>query len=598
MKVRYFPWRIQQLDIPAGDSQTQVTIYYSDTTAPYVLKRESVTTDAGGKNILGQPTFEVMAIDLPWKIRDDIKSVACIKTVQRHAKGTVTSLAMTSAAVPGGIVFQTSKETDPGGRMTRRSVLELVNYGLHAEDERSRPARPQASAARQVEFPCGGVVRISPLALWEGAGGEGLVDCTEKCDANLTNRPHPSSPLKYSRNRDMMSPSQSTGGTTMALGKRQDEQQEMWVATTSLPKSEGHVFYRKLNEVLAEAKFDRTVERMCQPYYHTHRGRPSIPPGVYFRMLLVGYFEGIGSQRGIAWRCGDSLSLRQFLGIPLTEETPDHSSLTRVRDRLPLEVHAAVFQWVLKLVAEKGLLRGKTVAVDATTLEANAAMKSIVRRDSGEDWNEYLRRLLQEEQGVENPTDEELRRFDKQRKDKKVSNAEWQSPTDPDSRIAKMKDGRTHLAYKAEHVVDLKTEVVLAASIRHADEADTDTMVDSVVEAQLNLSEAGIDVEIEEAVADKGYHATDTLELADWLGVRTYIPERKTQGKGRRNWEGVPEEKRRAVLNNRRRTQGRGASGCSVCGANWWNAVSPMCARRAVPGEVGFAGSRRCKSVT
>ena len=342
----------------------------------------------------------------------------------------------------------------------------------------------------------------------------------------------------------------------MALGKRQEEQQEMWVATTSLPKSEGHVFYRKLNEVLAEAKFDRTVERMCQPYYHTHRGRPSIPPGVYFRMLLVGYFEGIGSQRGIAWRCGDSLSLRQFLGIPLTEEAPDHSSLTRVRDRLPLEVHTAVFQWVLKLVAEKGLLRGKTVAVDATTLEANAAMKSIVRQDSGEDWNEYLRRLLQEEQGVENPTDEEIRRFDKQRKDKKVSNAEWQSPTDPDSRIAKMKDGRTHLAYKAEHVVDLKTEVVLAASIRHADEADTDTMVDSVMEAQLNLSEAGIDVEIEEAVADKGYHATDTLELADWLGVRTYIPERKTQGKGRRNWEGVPEEKRRAVLNNRRRTRG------------------------------------------
>ena len=282
----------------------------------------------------------------------------------------------------------------------------------------------------------------------------------------------------------------------MALGKRQDEQQEMWVATTSLPKSEGHVFYRKLNEVLAEANFDRTVERMCQPYYHTHRGRPSIPPGVYFRMLLVGYFEGIGSQRGIAWRCGDSLWLRQFLGIPLTEEASDHSSLTRVRDRLPLEVYLFSFF---------------TLLFSYIYFLSNAAMKSIVRQDTGEDWNEYLRRLLQEEQGVENPTDEEIRRFDKQRKDKKVSNAEWQSPTDPASRIAKMKDGRTHLAYKAEYVVDLKTEVVLAASIRHADEADTDTMVDSVMEAQLNLSEAGIDVEIEEAVADKGYHATDTF---------------------------------------------------------------------------------------
>jgi transposase len=342
----------------------------------------------------------------------------------------------------------------------------------------------------------------------------------------------------------------------MALGKRRDEQQEMWVATTSLPKSEGHAFYRKLNRLLAEAHFDRTVENLCEPHYHTQLGRPSIPPGVYFRMLLVGYFEGIGSQRGIAWRCGDSLSLREFLGVPLTEETPDHSSLTRVRDRLPLEVHEAVFRLVLGLAAEKGLLKGKTVAVDSTNLEANAAMKSIVRRDTGEDWNDYLRRLLKEEQGIENPTDEELRRFDRQRKDKRVSNEEWVSSTDPQSRIAKMKDGRTHLAYKAEHVVDLETEVVLAASIRKADEADTDTIVDSVIEAQANLSEAGIEVEIKEAVADKGYHATDTLELADSLDIRTYIPERKRQGNGKRNWGDVPEEKRRAVLNNRRRTRG------------------------------------------
>ena len=340
----------------------------------------------------------------------------------------------------------------------------------------------------------------------------------------------------------------------MALGKRRDEQQEMWVATTSLPKSEGHVFYRKLNRVLAEAGFDHAVEETCEPYYHSHLGRPSIPPGVYFRMLLVGYYEGLGSQRGIAWRCGDSLSLREFLGIPLTEDTPDHSSLTRVRDRLPLEVHMTVFQWVLMLAAEKGLLRGKTVAVDATTLEADAAMKSIVRRDTGEDWKEYLRRLMQEQEGVENPSDEDLRRFDRQRKDKRVSNEEWMSKTDPDSRIAKMKDGRTHLAYKAEHVVDLQTELVLAASICHADEGDADTMVDSVMEAQTNLSEAGIDVGIDEAVADKGYHATDTLELADWLGIRTYIPERKIKGK--RKWHDVPEAKRRAVLNNRRRVRG------------------------------------------
>lgn len=342
----------------------------------------------------------------------------------------------------------------------------------------------------------------------------------------------------------------------MALGKRRDEQQEMWVATTNLPKSEGHAFYGKLNRLLAEADFDRTIETICASHYHNQLGRPSIPPGIYFRMLLVGYFEGIGSQRGIAWRCADSLSLRAFLGVPLTEDTPDHSSLTRVRDRLPLEIHSAVFQLVLQLLRDKGLLKGKTVAVDSTNLEANAAMKSIVRRDTGEDWNDYLRRLLKEEQGIENATDEELRRFDRQRKNKRVSNEEWVSSTDSDSRIARMKDGRTHLAYKAEHVVDLETEAVLAASIRPADEADVDTMVDSVMEAQTNLLEAGIKVEIEEAVADKGYHATDTLELADSLGIRSYIPERKQKGNSKRNWQGVAEEKRRAVLGNRRRTRG------------------------------------------
>jgi transposase len=340
----------------------------------------------------------------------------------------------------------------------------------------------------------------------------------------------------------------------MALGRRRSEQQEGWVATTDLPKSQGHVFYRKLNEILAEAGFDRWVEQECRPYYHSRLGRPSIPPGVYFRMLLVGYFEGIGSQRGIAWRCGDSLSLREFLGIRLMESPPDHSSLTRVRDRLPLEVHASVFQWVLKLAAEQGLLRGKTVAVDTTTLEANAAMKAIVRRDTGADWNEYLRGLMQEEEGVENPTDEELRRFDRKRKDKRVSNQKWMSRTDPDSRIAKMKDGRTHLAYKAEHVIDLDTELVLAASIHHADEGEADSLVESVMEAQANITEAGIATEIEEAVADKGYHATDTLERADAENIRTYIPERKLKGK--RKWKNVSAAARRAFFNNRRRTRG------------------------------------------
>jgi hypothetical protein len=273
-------------------------------------------------------------------------------------------------------------------------------------------------------------------------------------------------------------------------------------------------------------------------------------------MLLVGYFEGIGSQRGIAWRCSDSLSLREFLGLAAMESSPDHSSLTRVRERLPLEVHEAVFRFVLRIAAEKKLLSGKTVAVDSTTLEASAAMKTIVRHDTGEDWKAYLKRLMQEQGLIEEddePTDEELRRFDKQRKDKKVSNEEWGSKTDPDSRIAKLKDGRTHLAYKAENVVDLKTDLVLAAEIYHADDGDARTLVDSVMAAQHHLSQAGLKHSIDEVAADKGYHAAEALELAEGLSLRTYIPE--PQRKHERTWTDKPEGYERAVTNNRRRTK-------------------------------------------
>ena len=189
-----------------------------------------------------------------------------------------------------------------------------------------------------------------------------------------------------------------------------------------------------------------------------------------------------------------------------------------------------MFVWVLALAQEKKLLKGKTVGVDSTTLEANAAMKSIVRSDTGEDWKEYLTRLMKEEGLIEDdddpPSDEELRKFDKARKDKKVSNDEWNSPTDPDSRIARMKDGTTHLAYKAEHVVDLDTEMILAAEIYHADYHDTATLEDSLHQAQINQQEAGSEQEIKDAVADKGYHGARTLaNLREHTPYRTYIPE-------------------------------------------------------------------------
>jgi transposase len=339
----------------------------------------------------------------------------------------------------------------------------------------------------------------------------------------------------------------------MALGKRKREQQAAWVATTDLPKSPGHPFYKKLNALFAEADFDVWLEALCAPYYSVDRGRESIPPGVYFRMILVGYFEGISSQRGIAWRCSDSRSLAEFLGVPVDEETPDHSSLSRIHGRLSLEVHEAMFAFVLKLAAQKKLLSGKTVAVDSTMLEADAAMKSIVRRATGEDWKTYLRGLA-EEAGLENPTDDELRRFDKNRKNKKVSNDEWVSPNDPESRITRMKDGTTHAAYKAEHVVDLDTDLVLAAVIYPADQVDTDTLAESVVQAQINVIQAESPANIEEAVADKGYHAAATLAVVnETLQVRTYIPEpqRKTPWK----WSARPAAERRAVTTNRRRVR-------------------------------------------
>jgi transposase len=270
----------------------------------------------------------------------------------------------------------------------------------------------------------------------------------------------------------------------MAMGKRKRRQDALFVASEDLARSPGHPFYRKLNELLAEAGFDRWLERRCEQYYETEekRGQPSIPPGVYFRMLLIGYFEGLDSQRGIAWRCADSRSLAQFLGYGPTEATPDHSTLTNTRQRLPPEVFDEVFQFVLKIAAARKLIDGRTVGVDSTTLEANAAMKSIVRRDTGEDWKQHVARLMREEGVIEKehePTDEEVRRYDKGRKNKKVSNEDWVSPNDAEARITQLKDGRTHLAYKAEHVVDLKTELVLAAEIRPGDAADTATLCDS-----------------------------------------------------------------------------------------------------------------------
>jgi transposase len=337
----------------------------------------------------------------------------------------------------------------------------------------------------------------------------------------------------------------------MALGKRKPKQDELFIPTAELATGPGHPFYSKLNEVLADAGFDEFVEKLCARYYKDG-GRPSIPPGVYLRMLLIGYFEGLDSQRGIAWRCADSLALRAFLGIAITEATPVHASMTVIRKRLPESVFDKVFVFALSLLEQQGVLRGKSVAIDATTLEANAAMKSIVRKDTGADWKQYLRGLARAE-GLANPTEEDLRRLDRARQDKKVSNEQWESRTDPDSRIAKMKDGRTHLAYKAEHAVDLVSEAIVATTVTFADKSDPQSAPATLSLAEANLGLAGSATEIQEVVMDKGYHDNRWLARLAKQGVRTYIPERRQKS---RRWTDKPAAYEPAFRANRRRVRG------------------------------------------
>ena len=336
------------------------------------------------------------------------------------------------------------------------------------------------------------------------------------------------------------------------MGTTRDDgsQPAMWVATANLPQGGGHPFYERLNEILGAAGFDAFVEKLCVPFY-ARMGRPSLAPGRYFRLLLVGYFEGLDSERAIAWRAADSLSLRSFLRLAPPAAPPDHSTISRTRRLLSIETHEAVFTWVLQQLADAGLVRGRTVGIDATTLEANAALRSIVRRETGEDDTTFLTRLA-EASGMATPTRAELARFDRSRT-KKTSNAEWTHPHDPDARVTKMKDGRTHLAHKAEHTVDLETGAVVSVTVQGAETGDTASMVETLIAAAEQveaLLPAGPG--IEEVVGDKGYHSNETLADLKALGLRSYISE---PNRGRRCWKGQPTA-RDAVHANRRRIRG------------------------------------------
>jgi transposase len=353
----------------------------------------------------------------------------------------------------------------------------------------------------------------------------------------------------------------------MAMGtrKKRERQESLWYGG-ELPTAPGHPFYSRLNGVLEKADFDRYCEKSCAGFYHAKLGRPSLAPGLYFRIMMIGFFEGIDSERGIAWRLADSLTLRQFLSIGLDEQTPDHVTISRTRRLISPDTHQRIFTWVLERLAQGGLIKGKTIGVDSTTLEANAAMKSIVRRDSGESYNEYLKRVAAAE-GVETNDAAALRRMDRKRK-KKTSNEDWASPSDAEAEITKLKDGRTALAYKAENAVDMETGAIVAVTTHGGAAADTATVEGTVIEA--GAAVAGLVAEttpegnypvhpggVEEVVADKGYHSNDVTVSLTGLAVRTYIAEPE---RGVRNWDGKAAE-REAVYANRRRVRGERGKG-------------------------------------
>jgi transposase len=338
----------------------------------------------------------------------------------------------------------------------------------------------------------------------------------------------------------------------MAMGRRKDRARTpgLWIAANELPPTGGHPFYQRLNQVLDAHAFDDFVEAQCAPFYAAI-GRPSLTPGTYFRLLLIGYFEGIDSERGIAWRTADSLALRGFLGLGLDEIPPEHSTISRTRRLIDLETHRAVFTWILQVLATADLVKGKTIGIDATTLEANAALRSIVRRDSGETYHEFLTRLAQAS-GIETPTRADLARVDRKRK-KKGSNDDWTHRHDPDAKITKMKDGRTHLAHKAEQAVDLETGAIVGVTVQDADDGDTETSIETLIEAAEQIEAVRpVGDGLQEVVGDKGYHSNQSLIDLEAVGLRSYISE---PDRGRRRWKRNPEA-RDAVYRNRRRIRG------------------------------------------
>jgi transposase len=344
----------------------------------------------------------------------------------------------------------------------------------------------------------------------------------------------------------------------MSMGRVHHRQADLFVAAADL-RSPGNPFYERLNAALDRHDFDAKVEKLCAPYYADDKeGRPSIPPGRYFRMVMIGYFENLGSERGIAWRCADSFSLKAFLGLGAADTTPTHSALSRIRSRLGREAFDAFHVLVLGILKTEGLVKGELLALDSTTMAANASMASIVRKDTRETYGEFVGRLA-EAAGEVVQGKEDLARFDRKREDRSSSNQDWKSPVDPEARIARMKDGTTKMAYKAEHVVDAETNAIVTSVLHAADRSDHATAPATVAEADAHLKAVGLTTVGATVIADKGYCSEEFLAGCATAAIKTCVAVPKL--KGRRRWKGKAKDVRRACAANLRRVRsayGRG----------------------------------------
>jgi len=319
----------------------------------------------------------------------------------------------------------------------------------------------------------------------------------------------------------------------MIRPQRSSEQAEFWIARQDLARGPASRFYDQLDETLQELEFAQKVHGLCAPLYSSgEKGRPPIDPVVYFKMLMVGFLEDLPSERAIAARCGDSLMIRRFLGYDLDEDTPHHSSFTVIRQRLSKEVYQAIFDIILEGLRAHGLLRGRNLGIDSSVMEANASLRALQNRNTGEAYWDYVKRLAAEA-GVDAQDLSAVRRFDKERPGRKTSNQEWVNPYDRDAKVAKAKDGATDMLYKPENIVDLDTGAILGAEVRRADQGDTEGLAERVISAAALVeaireetsaaAQKPVPAVTATVTADKGYYCLQELEAIQESGIKTVI---------------------------------------------------------------------------